>query len=403
VELNKLTANQVARAQPGRYGDGGGLALIVSTSPDGSLNKKFIFRFTWNGKPTECGMGGYGTTLAEARAKAVEARRMVRAGINPVEAKRAAKRRVATPTFGKCALELIAAKVKGEAWRSKVHARQWRETLETHAKSLWNLPVDQIDTAAVFAVLQPLWHGTPERKAIPETAARLRGRIEAVLDAARTDGFIGANEANPARWKGHLDKKLTGRKPLSRGHHAAMAYDRVPGYMAELSQSETIQSLALQYLILTAARSGEVLGARWAEIDLDAKVWTVPATRMKSGREHRVPLSARAVEILEKLAETRWNDLVFPGRHGQLSRSAVAELVPAGATMHGFRSSFRDWAGEETSFPRDVAEGALAHSTGDATERAYRRGDALEKRRALMEAWAQFCGQRDNVLSLFRA
>jgi integrase len=396
MKLNKLTANQVARAQPGRHGDGGGLALIVSKAADGSLNRKYIFRFTWNRKPTECGMGGYGTTLAEARAKAIEARRMVRAGINPIEAKKAAKQHKATPTFGKCALELIAAK-KSE-WRSDVHARQWRETLETCCAPIWNTPVDAIDTAAVLGVLQPVWQATPE------TASRLRGRIEAVLDAARAKGFIAPNEANPARWKGHLDHLLAKRTQLSRGHHAALPYQDVPAFIGKLREVESIQALALEFIISTCARWGEIRGARWSEIDLAARVWVIPGARMKSGREHRVPLSARAMEILEKLAETQWSDLVFPGRHGQLSRSAVAELVPKGATLHGFRSSFRDWAGEETSFPREVAEQALAHVSGDATERAYRRGDALEKRRNLMDAWAAFCAKSsvDNVVHMRR-
>jgi integrase len=396
MKLNKLTANQVARAGPGRHGDGGGLALIVSKSPDGSLNRKYIFRFTWQGKPTECGMGGYGTTLAEARAKATEARRMVRTGINPVEAKRAAKRHVATPTFGKCALDLI--RSKESSWRSDVHRRQWRESVETHAAPIWDLPVDAIDTAAVLGVLQPKWQATPE------TASRVRGRIEAVLDAARAKGFIAPNEANPARWKGHLDHLLPKRTQLSRSHYAAMDYRELPAFIAAISHDSTMRAMALEFLILTAARWGEARGARWGEIDMTAKVWTIPPARMKGAREHRIPLSGRAVGILEKLVETRWSDLVFPGRHGALSRSAVAELVPKGATLHGFRSSFRDWCGEETSFPSELAEAALAHVTGDATERAYRRGDALEKRRALMEAWAQFCGQKsvDNVVHMRR-
>jgi integrase len=397
MKLNKLTALQVSCAQPGRYGDGGGLALLVSAAKDGSLNRKWVFRFAWHGKPTECGMGGRGTTLAEARAKAAEARRMVREGINPVEAKQAAKavslRHVATATFGKCAAALIAA--KQSEWRNAVHREQWRTTLETFCAPIWARAVDAIDTAAVLGVLQPVWQATPE------TASRLRGRIEAVLDAARARGHIPADRANPARWKGHLDHLLAKRTALSRGHHAAMPYKDVPAFVATLRNAATVQATALEFLILTAARSGEVLGARWSEIDLDARVWTIPGVRMKSGREHRVPLSARAVEILGKLAETRCSGFVFPGRHGHLTRSPVAELVPDRATIHGFRSSFRDWCGEETNFPRDLAEGALAHVSGDATERAYRRGDALEKRRALMELWAAFCAKNsveDNVV-----
>jgi integrase len=394
MKINKLTALAVSRAQPGRHGDGGGLALIVSRAPDGSLNRKYIFRFTWHGKPTECGMGGHGTTLAEARAKATEARRMVRAGINPIEAKRADKKRVATPAFGECALDLI--KSKEKAWRSDVHRRQWRESLETHAKPLWSLPVDLVDKEAVRGVLGPIW------QEIPETASRLRGRIESVIDYAKEhDWYTGEN---PAMWRGLKMAGFAPRHPLSRGHYAAMLYQDVPAFVDTLRHVETVQAMALEFLILTATRWGEIRGARWGEIDLARRVWTIPAARMKSGREHRVPLSARAVEILEKLAATRWSDLVFPGRHGLLSRSAVAELVPASATTHGFRSSFRDWCGNETSFPREVAEGALAHATGDATERAYRRGDALQKRSALMEAWAAFCAEKsvDNVVHMRR-
>jgi integrase len=396
MRLNKLITLQVDRAKPGRHGDGGGLALLVSTAKDGSLNRKWVFRFAWHGKPAECGLGGRGTTLAEARAKAIEARRMVRQGINPVEAKRAAKAHMATPSFGKCALELIAA--KQSEWRNAVHREQWRTTLETCCAPIWNTPVDTIGTEAVLGVLQPVWQATPE------TASRLRGRIEAVLDAARARGFIAPNEANPARWKGHLEKLLARRSQLSRGHHAAMPYAGVPAFIGKLREAESIPAMALEFLILTAARWGEVRGARWGEIDLAARVWTIPGARMKAGREHRVPLSARAMEILEKLNETRLSDLVFHGRHGALSRSGVAELVPEGVTIHGFRSSFRDWCGNETSFPREIAEQALAHATGDSTEQAYRRSDALEKRRLLMDAWAAQCAAEsvDNVVHLRR-
>ena len=297
MRLNKLTAQQVARAQPGRYGDGGGLALIVTTATDGSLNRKYVFRYAWNGKPAECGLGGRGTTLAEARAKAIEARRMVRAGVNPVEAKRADRKQVATPAFGKCALDLIAA--KRSEWRSAVHAGQWATTLETCCKPIWATPVDAIDTQAVLGVLQPVWQATPE------TASRLRGRIEAVLDAARARGFIGANAANPARWKGHLDHLLPKRSQLSRGHHAAMSYQDVPAFVVTLRKADTMQARALEFLILTAARCGEVLGARWCEIDMAAKVWTIPGKRMKGGKEHRVPLSGRPIEIVEVMKSVR--------------------------------------------------------------------------------------------------
>jgi integrase len=245
----------------------------------------------------------------------------------------------------------------------------------------------------VLGVLQPLW------QRIPETASRLRGRIEAVLDYGKANG-LRAGE-NPAAWRGHLALILPKRQKLSRGHHAALPYPDIPGFIAKLREVESIHALALEFLVLTAARSGEVLGATWDEIDLAAKLWTIPAARMKAGLEHRVPLSPRALAILERMAELRTGDLVFAGhRRRDLSNSSLARLCPAGVTVHGFRSSFRDWCGNETSFPREIAEQALAHATGDATERAYRRGDALEKRRSLMEAWGSFCQGRGAIVNI---
>jgi integrase len=261
-------------------------------------------------------------------------------------------------------------------------------TLETYCAPMWAKPVADIAMADVLEVLQPLWRSRPE------TASRLRGRIEAVLDAAKAQGF--RQGENPARWRGHLDKLLPKRQKLTRGHHAAMPYREVPAFMARLRERESISSLALEFAILTAARTGEVLGARWQEIDLAAKVWTVPATRMKAGKEHRVPLSSRALAILERLAKAKTGEFVFPGQKPGHPLSTMAlEMVLRrmkikGATVHGFRSTFRDWSGDETHFPRELAEAALAHVAGDSTERAYRRGDALEKRRALMNAWAQY-------------
>jgi integrase len=224
-----------------------------------------------------------------------------------------------------------------------------------------------------------------------------------MLDYGKANGLRSGE--NPAAWRGHLALILPKRQKLSRGHHAAMSYPDIPGFIAELRKVESIPALALEFLILTAARSGEVLGATWDEIDLEAKVWAVPAQRMKAGREHRVPLSERALAIIERMAEVRTGGFVFAGqrRRRPLSGVTLAALMP-GATIHGFRSSFRDWCGNETSFPREIAEAALAHVAGDATERAYRRGDALEKRRAVMEAWAGFCEPKtgSSVLSMTR-
>jgi integrase len=270
------------------------------------------------------------------------------------------------------------------------------------AAPLRSRPIDEIDTAEVLAVLTPLWQTRPE------TASRLRGRIEAVLDAAKAQGHRSGD--NPAAWRGHLSHLLPKRGKLTRGHHAAMAYRDVPAFIAQLRECNVIAAMALEFCILTATRSGEIYGARWSEIDVEAKVWTLPAARMKAAREHRVPLSARALAILEKLGDAKTSDYVFPSPHGRkpLSHVSMAKVMHRlqidGVTVHGFRSAFRDWCGETTSFPREVAEAALAHVAGDATERAYRRGDALEKRRKLMDAWAQFCEPKagSNVLSMAR-
>lgn len=396
---SKLTARTVATAKPGRFGDGRGLYLVVSESGA----RKWVFRFTFAGRVTEMGLGGAGAiSLAEARRFADEARREVAAGRNPIEARREAARIAASkPTFGRCVDAFLEA--KSSEWRNEKHRAQWAMTLRTYAAPLRDLPIDEVDTEAVLSVLQPLW------QSVPETASRLRGRIEAVLDAARAQGH--RHGENPARWRGHLDHLLAKRQKLARGHHAAMPYSDVPAFVARLRPREAVAALALEFTILTAARSGEVLGARWPEFDLEAKVWTIPATRMKAGKEHRVPLSTRAVSILAKLGEARIGDFVFPGQRsgkplsGMAMEMVLRRMKAEGVTVHGFRSSFRDWCGEETHFPREVAEAALAHVAGDATERAYRRGDALEKRRGLMEAWADYLdGKRvANVVPMRKA
>jgi integrase len=338
--------------------------------------------------------------LADARNRADEARKCVARGLNPIEQKKeAAKAAAGKPTFGQVADEVIASKESG--WRNAKHRQQWRNTLEIYAAPLREKPVDTVGTADILAVLKPIW----QPKA--ETASRLRGRIEAVLDAARANGHIPESTANPARWRGHLDKLLAKPKKLSRGHHPAMPFAEVPAFVDRLRAQKGVAALALEFIILTAARSGEARGARWSEFDLKAKVWKVPASRMKGNREHRVPLCERAVEIVEDLAKVKVSDLVFPGaKPGKpltnMAPDRLLRRMKADAfTTHGFRSSFRDWAGECTAFPREVAEAALAHAVGDETERAYRRGDALEKRRKLMDAWAQYLSRprsaTDNV------
>lgn len=263
-------------------------------------------------------------------------------------------------------------------------------TLTRYCEPIRSTPVNEIDTEAVLAVLKPLWARAPE------TASRLRGRIEAVLDAARARGFINRNEANPARWRGHLDKLSPKRAKLTRGHHAAMPYAEVPAFITELRKRPATAARALEFCILTAARSGETLAACWDEIDFDTKIWAVPPARTKASREHRVPLSDHAIDILREMEAARTGDHVFPGQRPGRPLSGMAfELLlrrlKSPYTAHGFRSSFRDWAGNETHFPRELAEHALAHVIGDKAEQAYRRSDALARRRELMDAWARHC------------
>ena len=395
--VGTLSARKVATAAPGIYLDGGGLYLCVASSGA----KTWVYRFSWQGRRPEMGLGavGDGVGLAEARAARDEARRVLRSGSNPIEARREAARIGARkPTFGEIADALLAA--KSLEWRNEKHRDQWRISLTALAAPLRSRPVDEIDTAAVLSVLTPIW------QAKPETGNRLRQRIEAVLDAAKAQGHRVGD--NPAAWRGHLSHLLPKRGKLARGHHAAMAYANVPAFVEKLREIDSVAARALEFAILTAGRSGEIYGARWPEIDLAAKVWTIPAERMKAGREHRVPLCERAIAILERLFATKISAFVFPGqRHNQpLSHVAMAKVIERmgveGATVHGFRSAFRDWVGNETHFPREVAEAALAHVVGDAAEQAYRRGDALEKRRALMAAWAAYCEPKDaqNIVQL---
>ena len=384
-KFNRLTARTIATVtKPGRHADGGGLYLKV----DRGGAKRWVFMFERAGKQREAGLGpANAVPLAKAREIAASFRASLADGNDPIKARRAARvAQAARKTFGEIADAFLAA--RAHSWRNAKHRAQWRMTLADYAKPLRALPVDEVDTTAVLAVLQPLWQEKPE------TASRLRGRIEAVLDAARVQGLCSGE--NPARWRGHLDKLLPKPRKLASGHHAAMPYAEVPAFLASLGESPAIGAMALAFLILTAARTGEAIGARWSEIDLAAKVWTVPSARMKAGREHRVPLSTSTLAILEKLAEAKPGDFVFPGQRLDHPLSSMAlEMVlrrmnVRHVTVHGFRSAFRDWAGDCTGFPRELAEAALAHVAGDATERAYRRGDALEKRRELMEAWARY-------------
>jgi len=377
----KLTARKVDTAKPGKYSDGGNLYLIVA--PTGA--RKWVLRFTWRGRAKEMGLGGAAyVSLADARDKATDARRKVAQGLNPIDER---ERNGGIPTFGQMADDVREALSAG--FRNEKHKAQWKMTLDTYAAPLRAKAVDTIATDDVLAVLKPIW----TEKA--ETASRLRGRIEKVLDAAKAKGF--RNGENPARWRGHLDHLLPRPLKLTRGHHAAMAYEAVAEFIGKLREREAAAALALEFCILTAARSGEVLGARWEEFDLDHAVWTVPAARMKAGREHRVPLSGRAISIVKTLLKSKRGAFVFPGQSPDKPLSSMAmemmlrRMKIDNATVHGFRSTFRDWAGNVSNFPREIVETALAHVIGDKAEQAYRRSDALEKRRKLMEAWAAYC------------
>jgi integrase len=380
----RLTARKVTTAKPGKHSDGGNLYLIVSESG----SRKWVLRFTWRGAAKEMGLGSANDVpLADARDRASDARRVLAKGLNPIDERR---RDTGVPTFGKMADDVCETLSAG--FRNAKHRAQWRMTLETYAAPLRPKAVDRITTADVLAVLKPLWTEKPE------TASRLRGRIEKVLDAARAKGY--REGENPARWRGHLDHPLPKPRKLSRGHHAAMPYEALPGFMGELRERPAIAALALEFCILTAARSGEVLGCQWSEIDLNKKLWTIPAARMKAGREHRVPLSPRAVSILRQMEKVKTGSFVFPGqvRGKPLSNMAMDMMLRRmehdTVTVHGFRSSFRDWAGNVSSFSREIIETALAHVIGDKAEQAYWRSDALEKRRKLMDAWATYCEPR---------
>jgi integrase len=289
-----------------------------------------------------------------------------------------------------------------QGFRNEKHKAQWKMTLRVYADPLRAKPVDKIETTDVLAVLRPIWQTKPE------TASRVRGRIERILNAVKAKTY--RTGENPAAWRGHLENLLPKQSRLSRGHHGAIPYKDLPGFVASLRERKAVAAMALEFAILTAGRSGEVLGARWSEIDLDEKVWTIPTERMKAAREHRVPLSDRAVEIIINMGEAKVSEFVFPGHRAGRPLSVMAlEMVlrrmgVENATVHGFRSAFRDWAGNETLFARELAEHALAHVVGDKVEQAYRRSDALARRRELMCAWALHCeaGVRENVLTFKR-
>ena len=398
--------------KPGMYADGGGLYLRVAKEG----TKHWVYRFMLNGRPRWMGLGPVALfSLQEARGKALDARRLRYEGVDPIEARRAVRAKAQIEaaqaiTFKQCAEAFIKAHRAG--WRNAKHGSQWEATLATYAEPIIGaLPVQSIDTSLVMKVLEqevqnranetasPLW------SVKPETASRLRGRIESILDWAKVRGHRSGE--NPARWRGHLDKLLPARSKVRRvRHHAALPYGETPDFIAGLRILPGVAARALEFAILTAARTSEVIGARWNEIDVAEELWTVPAGRMKAGKQHRVPLSERALAIVLEMqpmigigdSQASAEAFVFPGgKRGQpLSNMAflmlLRRLERSDLTAHGFRSSFRDWVAERTDFPSEVAEMALAHTVSSKVEQAYRRGDMYERRQRLMEAWAAFCG-----------
>ena len=391
-KFNRLSARTVAAAvKRGRYPDGDGLYLQVSSFK----TKAWIFRFTLYGKHRQMGLGSVRTvSLAEAREAARECRKQLRDGIDPISQRTAerASRRLGVAksmTFRQCAEAYI--RSHSEGWRSIKHASQWPNTLESYVYPvIGELPVQSVDTALVMRALEPIWATKTE------TASRVRGRIEAVLDWAKARGY--RTGENPARWRGHLANLLPKSSQLSRvKHHAALPYVEIGTFMAELRGHGTIAARGFEFLILTATRTSEVTGARWDEIGVDKNVWTVPASRTKAQKEHRIPLSSDALSVLKAVEEVRQSDFIFPGARPNCPLSNMAfskvlrRLGRGDVTVHGFRSSFRDWCAEHTTYPNEVAEMALAHAVPDRVEAAYRRGDLFAKRQRLMDDWAAFC------------
>jgi integrase len=401
---NALTPLEVKNAKPGRHADGGGLHLLVKDSGA----RSWVFRFMLKGRARDVGLsrcpeaiellrktGGSELSLAQARDVAVIYRLKVRSGIDPLKereqeavrtAAEAQAAQVAGMTFRQVAEAYIAA--NSPSWKNEKHRQQWCNTLEAYVYPVIGaLPVADVGTAHVLKILEPIW------QAKPETASRVRGRIETVLDAAKAREY--RQGENPARWRGHIAQILPKRSRLSRGHHKAMEYEAIPAFIADLRKRNAIAALALEFAVLTATRTGEVIGATWSEIDLPKALWIIPASRMKAENEHRVPLSARAVEILTNTKQPA-SQFAFPSDGGgKLSSMAMAMLLrrmKQDCTVHGFRSSFRDWASESTGYSREVCEMALAHTISNKAEAAYRRGDLFEKRRRLMDEWASFCG-----------
>ena len=401
-ELGPLAVSRLA--SPGLHFVGGVAGLALQVNQRGA--RSWVLRVQVGDKRRDMGLGGFpDVSLTGAREAAREARAKVRDGVDPIADSRALRSamkadQAQAKTFKFCALAYIDAHEAG--WRNAKHAQQWRNTLDTYAYPvIGNLLVRDIGLPHVLAVLEPIWITKTE------TASRLRGRLESIVDWATTRGYRAG--LNPARWKGHLDTVLPAAGTVANaGHHSALPVGEIGAFMKTLRGQVGMSAQALEFTILTVARSGEVRGARWTEIDLDAATWTVPAERMKAGKEHRVPLSADALAVLNALPHDDRNALVFASPRGgmlsDMSLTAVLRRMKVDAVPHGFRSSFRDWCAERTNYPREVAEMALAHAIGDKVEAAYRRGDLFDKRRRLMKDWAAFCAnpetRKGSVISM---
>ncbi len=405
--INRLSSRSLSsKNKRGRYADGGGLYLQVSDNEA----KSWLFRFMLNGKSRQMGLGSLHTvSLAEAREEALLCRKQLRDGIDPIDARKlklgkAQADSAKVMTFKACAEKYISSHSVG--WKNIKHVSQWTNTLTTYVYPVFgDLPVQSIDTGLVTKVIEPIWATKTE------TASRIRGRIESILDWATARKY--RDGENPARWKGHLDNLLPKRAKVQKiKHHAALPYPEIGAFMKTLRQHDAVSASGLEFLILTAARTGEVIGATWDEIDVDKAIWIIPAERMKSEKEHRVPLSSPALAILRRMKEVAVSNYLFPGgkRNNPLSNMAFLQLLKrmgrGDLTTHGFRSTFRDWTAERTNYPNEVAEMALAHAVGDKVEAAYRRGDLFDKRCKMMDAWAEFCSQiaqgGDNIVMLQR-
>lgn len=389
-KTNILTAKMVRDlTEPGLHADGDRLYLEIGKTG----SKRWTYIFPFNGKRRQKGFGSVSeVSLKQARDKRREAETMVRQGINPIEGNRPVAKPDRATTFGAVALDYIASQEPG--WKNAKHRQQWPNTLRTYAKAIWDTPINTIGVTDVQNILKPIWHKKTE------TAKRVRGRIEKVLGAATVLGLRSGH--NPAAWHGNLEHLLGKQRKGPKRHQPAMPYTAAPSFLTDLKDQDGLAARALELLIHTATRTSEVLNARWSEFDLERRIWVIPAERMKAGKEHRVPLTPQAVELLRSLVGHR--TFLFPGQSNSKPLSNMAMLMLLrrmevdNVTVHGFRSSFRDWVGECTNEPREIAEMALAHEVGSEVERAYRRGDALDKRRKLMERWSNYLtGQKSTA------